>query len=56
MPYKSKAHATAAFLSIKRREGLAAAKAFGEKHREDLSGGNSYKTRKARKGAARKRS
>lgn len=38
MPYNPKSgQATAAFLSIKRRQGLAAAKAFGRKHRKELA-------------------
>ena len=38
MPYKDPKQAKAIFLDIKRREGLAAAKAFGRKHREDFKG------------------
>lgn len=38
MPYDAKSgQATAAFLNIKRRKGVAAAKAFGRKHAADLS-------------------
>lgn len=37
MPYENPKQAAAAFLSIKREQGLAAARAFGRKHREDLS-------------------
>ena len=36
MPYKDPKQATAVFLNIKRRRGMAAAKAFGRKHREDF--------------------
>lgn len=39
MPYSNPKQATAVFLNIKRREGLAAAKAFGRKHREDMARG-----------------
>lgn len=38
MPYKDPKQATAIFLDIKRREGMAAAKAFGRKHRADFKG------------------
>lgn len=37
MPYSNPKQSTAAFLNIKRRQGLAAAKAFGRRHREDLA-------------------
>ncbi|HET6566511.1 MAG TPA: hypothetical protein VFG50_01015 [Rhodothermales bacterium] len=38
MPYDPKSgQATAAFLNIKRRKGVAAAKAFGRKHASDLA-------------------
>lgn len=38
MPYDPKSgQAIAAFLSIKRRQGLEAAKVFGRKHRADIS-------------------
>lgn len=55
MPYRENPkQATAIFLSIKRRQGLAAAQAFGRKHREDMSRGakaksgqRAYKGRKA---------
>jgi hypothetical protein len=48
MPYPKK-QATAIFLRKKREEGLAAAKAFGAKHSEDLSGkGRSYKAKARR--------
>lgn len=40
MPY-DKDQAQAIFLNIKRKKGLAAAKKFGRKHSEDLSGGRS---------------
>lgn len=54
MPYSNPKQVQAVFLSIKRRQGLAAAKAFGRKHRQELSAamkGNknhSYKSRRAR--------
>lgn len=44
MPYSNPKQATAAFLSIKRRQGLAAAKAFGRKHREDMARGQRART------------
>lgn len=38
MPYDEKSgQATAAFMNIKRKKGLAAAKSFGKKHAADLS-------------------
>lgn len=37
MPYENPKQAAAIFLSIKRRQGLEAAKAFGRKHRDDLA-------------------
>ena len=52
MPYSNPKQATAAFLNIKRRQGLEAARAFGRKHREDLSRGakshapRAYKSRR----------
>jgi ribosome assembly protein YihI (activator of Der GTPase) len=61
MPYDAKSgQAQAVFLSIKRSQGLAAAKAFGRKHRKELSAaaknrgknhkrrGHGYKSRKSR--------
>ncbi len=36
MPYDNPKQAKAIFLNIKRKKGLAAAKQFGEKHREDF--------------------
>lgn len=36
MPYDNPKQATAIFLSIKRKKGEKAAKAFGRKHREDF--------------------
>lgn len=64
MPYQAKSgQALAVFLNIKRTKGLAAAKAFGRKHRGDLSaamkgnhnahGKAAYKSRKKRHGAAK---
>lgn len=37
MPYDNPKQAAAIFLSIKRKQGLEAAKAFGRKHAEDMS-------------------
>jgi hypothetical protein len=54
MPYPKK-QAVAVFMDIKRRQGLEAAKAFGRKHRDDLSKGakahgqRPYKARKRSK-------
>lgn len=55
MPYSNPKQPAAIFLSIKRRKGLAAAKAFGRKHRDELSAGAKathgqppYKARKSR--------
>lgn len=36
MPYSNPKQPVAAFLNIKRKQGLSAAKAFGRKHREEL--------------------
>ena len=57
MPYSNAKAPVAAFLSIKKKKGLAAAKAFGRKHRGEIAAamkGNKnhsksgYKTRSAR--------
>lgn len=54
MPYSNPKQATAAFLDIKRRQGLGKAKAFGRKHADALSkaakmrGKKPYRSRKAR--------
>lgn len=47
MPYDNPKQATAIFMDIARKRGMAAAKAFGRKHSEDMSRGQ--KGRKARK-------
>lgn len=38
MPYDNPKQPVAIFLSIKRRQGLAAAKAFGRKHADEFKG------------------
>lgn len=43
MPYSDPKQAVAIFLSIKRKRGLAAAKAFGRKHADDF--GRKHKPR-----------
>lgn len=53
MPYSNPKQAQAVFLSIARRQGMAAAKAFGRKHRGDLS--RASKTSAAPYRARRKR-
>lgn len=52
MPYSNPKQAKAIFLNIKRRRGMAAAKAFGRKHAEDMAkdgGQKPYKSRAKRK-------
>lgn len=45
MPYDDPKQAVAIFLDIKRRQGAAAARAFGRKHREDFKGRRRKKPR-----------
>jgi hypothetical protein len=47
MPYSNPKQPIAIFLDIKRRQGLAAAKAFGAEHREEMKG-TAQRRRKSR--------
>lgn len=50
MPYDNPKQAAAVFLSIERKQGLQAAKAFGRKHSEDMkrAGKATYRSRRSR--------
>ena len=50
MPYSNPKQATAIFMDIQRKRGMAAAKAFGRKHKADMARGAmaSYRSRKSR--------
>lgn len=50
MPWKNPKQAAAIFLNLQRRKGLAAAEAFGRKHREEMSQGarRPYKSKQKR--------
>lgn len=52
MPYSNPKQPVAIFLSLKRRQGMAAAKAFARKHRDEMAKGakatNKYRTRSRR--------
>jgi hypothetical protein len=54
MPYTNPSQATAVFLSIKKKQGLAAAKAFGRKHRKELSSEAKGRQHKAKPYVARR--